>query len=384
MKVLYTTGHALWVAENGKATELPSYRELRYRETIRQLSESKAWKTSGRGAQFMGVAEVQPKPEDASVSFGGIAAEKDGFLYTITLDASSGIYRRNFSERCDPEGHIVSGNDFRPSAIAIRENDLAVVLHHPNGQAHIGLYHLPRAACTELTDGDSCELDPFWSVDGSRLLFSTCGIARGGVGDIIYGPSSAVVYHVHTQKMETLLEDDKTDFRAPKEDAAGNLYFIRQPYTQHTNEEEVSILDILKDVLLFPFRLVKAIFGFLNVFSIMFGREPLQSGGIGRDTKAKQKSEREMFLEDARMSIEISGKKGKITDGEDFYPASRVLVRKAPDGTEEILAKSVMDYCLCSDGVVYSTGSRILHRQNDGTVTEITKAKYAMRLQAVE
>ena len=121
MKVLYTTGHALWVAENGKATELPSYRELRYRETIRQLSESKAWKTSGRGAQFMGVAEVQPKPEDASVSFGGIAAEKDGFLYTITLDASSGIYRRNFSERCDPEGHIVSGNDFRPSAIAIRK-----------------------------------------------------------------------------------------------------------------------------------------------------------------------------------------------------------------------------------------------------------------------
>ena len=84
------------------------------------------------------------------------------------------------------------------------------------------------------------------------------------------------------------------------------------------------------------------------------------------------------------MSIESSGKKGKITDGEDFYPASRVLVRKAPDGTEEILAKSVMDYCLCSDGVVYSTGSRILHRQNDGTVTEITKAKYAMRLQAVE
>ena len=58
MKVLYTTGEAMYLAEGGKSIELPSYRAQQYQATIEQITNNKAWKTTGRGAQFMGVAEM--------------------------------------------------------------------------------------------------------------------------------------------------------------------------------------------------------------------------------------------------------------------------------------------------------------------------------------
>ena len=35
----------------------------------------------------------------------------------------------------------------------------------------------------------------------------------------------------------------------------------------------------LKDTLLMPFRLLKAVFGYLNFFSMVYGKEPLRSAG---------------------------------------------------------------------------------------------------------
>ena len=385
MKILYTTGDALWLADGGRPVELPSYRAQQYQATLEQISAGKAWKTTGRGAQFMGVAEAEPSTREVRPAFGGIALYKDEILYSLNLDASGGLYRRDFEERANPEGHIVSGAELRIGEIALHGDDLVACLRYPNGQSHIGIYTLPSSACDEITGGDSVESSPSWSPDGRRILFSTCGIARD-VRGMLYSPKSIAEYNIHSQRMDTVLEDEKTDFLAPKEDADGNLWYIRQPYDG--GEEKADFGSILLDILLFPVRLLKAVGGFLNAFSVLFGGESLGSNSRQNrgDTRSKQKSDKELFYEDMLIRAEQNQKENQRSGDEypGILPRSRVLVKRTPDGQEEIIARSVLDYCLCKDGVVYSNGSHILHRTADGKTEEIAKAKLASRMQCVE
>lgn len=382
MKILYTTGDALWLAENGKTMELPSYRAIKYKETVQQIQENKVWKTTGKGAQFMGVAEESRT--DVTLRFCGLALYRDAFLYTLMLDASGGLYQRDFSEKPNPEGHICSGNDMRLGAIASHNDDVAACVLYPDGRSHIGLFHLPQSYCTEITDGDSVESSPSWSEDGRLLYFSTCGIARGG-GGLRYSPNSIAAYNVNTERMEILLESETLDYLTPRTDADGNLWYIRQPY-QTDEDHDVSLGSVLKDVVLLPFRLVKAIFGFLNAFSMLFGGESLRTGKPTGDIRSKQKSDKELFFEgnliQAEKNLKENTRSGESYPG--ILPRSRVLVCRKPDGTEEVLAKGVLDYCFCKEGVVFSNGSHILLLRPDGQTENIAKARLANRLQAVE
>lgn len=381
MKILYTNGKSMYLAENGKEIELPSYRAIQYRQTIEQIQQNKLWKTTGRGAQFMGVETPQTEQADCA-RVCGLALYQDEFLYTLLLDASGGMYRRTFSEKPEIEGHICSGNDVRLGEITSNGDNVAACLSYPNGCSHIALFKLPSSVYTQVTDGDSCETHPSWSADGRLVYFSTAGIARNN-GQIAYAPRAAASYNVNTERMEIVLEDEKHDILAPKEDAAGNMYFIRQPYRMSEEEDNVSFLGILKDVLLFPYRLVKALIGFLDVFSMIYGREPLNTSGRRSDVRTKQKSEKELFFEgrklDAEKNLKENQKSGDPYAG--IMSRSRVLVRRGPDGTEEILAKAVLDYVLCEDGsVVYSNGVHILHRTADGKTESLVKTRMARNL----
>ncbi len=386
MKVLYLDSDGIALAENGKSIPLPSYRVQQYKATIAQIQQDKAWKTTGRGAQFMGTYE---NPEDVAtdVSYCGLALHEDGLLYTLQLDASGGLYKRSLSEKSEMEGHICSGNDVRLGAIACRGNDVAACVRYPDGRAHIGLYHLPASYCTEITDGDSCESSPSWSPDGRTLYFSTAGIARKNGRPVAFSPRSIMGYGVHSERMEAVLESEAFDYLSPREDAAGNLWYIRQPYRESDEDERNTLGGVLKDVLLFPYRIVKGIFGFLNAFTMLFGGEPLRSGGKKSDVKSKQKTDKELFFEGNLIRAE-KNRKENARSGEEFpgiLPRSRVLVKRTADGTEMVIAKGVLDYALCADGsVVYSNGSHILHKSGTEKPVSLVKAKLAAHLQVVE
>lgn len=386
MKVLYLTSDGIQLAENGKSVPLPSYRVQQYKATIDQIHQNKAWKTSGKGAMFMGTYEEDKKPE-AKASFCGLALYQEEFLYTLQLDASGGLYKRSFSEKAEMEGHICSGNDVRLGEIACHGDDVAACVRYPDGRSHIGLYHLPASYCTEITDGDSCESSPSWSPDGRTLYFSTAGIARNERGNAAaYAPRAIVAYHVNSEQMEMVLEDEQFDLLSPKEDADGNLWYIRQPYRMSDEDDRNSLLGVLKDVVLFPYRIIKGLFGFLNAFTTLFGGEPLRNGGKRSDVKSKQKSDKELFFEGNLIKAE-KNQKENARSGEEYpgiLPRNRVLVKKASDGNEEIIAKGVLDFALCKDGVVYSNGSHILHKSGSEKPVSIAKTRLAAHLQVVE
>ncbi len=387
MKVLYLTQEGIHLTENGKTVPLPSYRLQQYKATIEQIHQDKLWKTTGKGARFMGIYQEED-PQEAVTSFCGLALYQDEFLYTLQLDASGGLYKRSFSEKAEMEGHICSGNDVRLGDIACHGEDVAACVRYPDGRVHIGLYHLPASYCTEITDGDSCESAPSWSPDGRILYFSTAGIARQNGRVAAFSPRSGVAYSVNSERMETILEDERFDYLSVKEDAQGNLWYIRQPYKASEEDERNSLKGVCKDVVLFPYRIVKGIFGFLNAFTTLFGGEALRSGGKQHsDVKSKQKSDKELFFEGnlikAEKNLKENTRKGENYPG--ILPRSRVLIRRTPDGTEEIIAKGVLDYTLRQDGsVVYSNGSHILHRTAEGNTENLVKEKLASRLQVVE
>jgi hypothetical protein len=82
-------------------------------------------------------------------------------------------------------------------------------------------------------------------------------------------------------------------------------------------------------------------------------------------------------LIDAR-KINAASKNG---DAPALVPASWVLVRRSPDGSESILAKNVAAYDLCpSGGFVYTTGSRIFGVSAAGETTEIGRGKLIERV----
>lgn len=386
MKILYISEGQLCLLENGKTSVLPSYRIQQYQQTLRQIAESKEWKTTGRGAQFMGVAQAaHEQADEGRASIGGLAPYEDGFLYTLRLDSSGALYRRDLSPEMHPEGHIVSGNDVHLGRIAVSGGKLAAELLHQNGQQHLGIYRLPNTWCTELTDGESRESAPCWSADGRELYFSTCGIARSARG-VLYSPVSVMVYRDDTGQAETLLEDPKLNYRSPRPAPDGGLYLIREPYKAPT-EDDASLLGALKDVLLFPWRIVQAIFGFLNIFSVMFGGQSLRSNKQHGDVKQKQRSEKEIFFEENLLHATQNQRENELAgdDAPGILPRSRVLIRRAADGTEEVLAHAVLDYCPAKDGtLVYSNGAHILARHPDGTTEDLAKAHMAQCLAVIE
>lgn len=375
MKILYTTGDALWTAEKGNVTELPSYRAMQYRETIRQIHDQKSWKTSGSGAVFMGTAEELQRDCEAEIC--GAAPYRDGLLYTLRLDDSGGLYQRSFSAKAEPEGHICSGNEMRLGAIDVHGEDVAACVLYPDGSSHIGVFHLPQSYCNEITEGDVVESAPSWSQDGNALYFSVCGIARWN-GKILYSPAAVARYDVQSGRMENVAEHEKYDYLVPREDKDGCLWYIRQPY--HSQEEGNG--NILLDTLLFPVRIVKAIGGFLNVFSMRYGGESLRSGGNAR---SRQKSERDLFFEGNLLHAEKNLKENQKS-GEEYpgvFPRSRVLIRRSPAGEETVMARGVLDYCLCEEGFAVSNGSHILYYPPEGKPEELAKVRLARQLCSV-
>ena len=57
-----------------------------------------------------------------------------------------------------------------------------------------------------------------------------------------------------------------------------------------------------------------------------------------------------------------------------------MLVKKAPDGSETIIKKGVLDYTFSDEGIVYSNGKEIILIGNDGEEKVIAKASFADNL----
>jgi len=208
------------------------------------------------------------------------------------------------------------------------------------------------------------------------LVFQSAGVGRDQHGFRASLSTYAIMkMDVESGTMETLIEEDASDVLLPRMAADGKLWFIRRPY--EPMGASISPWKVGLDLLLFPIRLVRALVHFLDFFSLMFSRKPLiTSGGPPREGP----DQRYMML----FGKVIDAKKAqdsKKGESQALVPGTWQLIKRSPGGNEEVIAKRVLAYDLCTDGgVIYTDGSSIYHRSVHGDTNQVAQGKMIERV----
>jgi hypothetical protein len=339
------------------------------RERAAQIHNRHAWKTEGRGAQFMrGVlwADTGGDPNEfriqiTSVSRGRAEGE---LLYSLETDAISGLF---LVDATGFEQRLFHTADYRVRHIALAPSGdtLAVSVLHSNMTANLATMNADGTDFREISEGDSVDLAPRWVPGASRrLVFQSAGLGRNAAGRFSgLGPFAAQQLDLDSGDLTTLAEDPDSDLLGPQRNAAGDLYYIRRPYAG--KPRAFNPLNIVKDTLLFPFRMSYAIFQFFNFFSMRYTGKPLSTskGAVGRMQDLKQ-----MMVWGNLIDVERAARESNAGDADapSLVPSSWQLVRES-GGSKDLVAKGVLSFDLAADGsVVYSNGSAVHRVPADG------------------
>ena len=242
-------------------------------------------------------------------------------------------------------------------------NRLLCTTRHQNGIANLVSMSRDGSEHRELTAGDSCDSSPC-RVDEQRVVYQSQGIARTGEGYIMaYGPASLQLLDFESSEIEPVLEDPTYDFLQPRVCSAGHLYYLRRPY----EAPRYGGKNILVDIVMFPFRLLRAILHYLNFFSMMYSRKPLTGAG-GPDMQIDAK---ELMVKGMRIDAERALKRERRVNGvPSLVPSSWQLVRRTKQGQESVLARHVAAFSISADDtIVYTNGCGIFQLTPNGSAT---------------
>ncbi|MCE3605290.1 hypothetical protein LXA47_17000 [Massilia sp. P8910] len=219
----------------------------------------------------------------------------------------------------------------------------------------------------ELTGGDTADSAPAWC-DEDSIVYQSAGLARDSQGMIVaLGHSTIQKLDLRSGKLDTVLDDANTDFLHPRVTSTGELLFIRRPY----EVPQYSSSNILLDTVLFPFRLLRAVFHYLNFFSMMYSRKPL-TGASGPAVQADVKA---IILKGKRIDAEKALRSESMVAGvPSLVPATWQLVQRSRSGDDRVLASNVASYDITPAGqILYSNGRGVFLLGEDGGSTLVLK-----------
>lgn len=347
----------------------PRTLESAYGNSIREkevrAQQKHSWKSAGGGSPFAGPAlwGKSGMQQDLPLAITSICGgkEKGGLVYS--LESGSLCALLEAAELGADERRLWNDNRTRIRHLAIsrQSGDLAFGVLHENGTANIGIRLHGESGVNELTEGDSFDTAPHWLPgDGRKLVFQSAGIGRNREGHFLaLGPFSIQELNAENGEMTTLLEDRKFDYLAPQRLEDGSLLYIRRPYTL---TERMHPLRTIKDFFLFPYRLLFAIFQFLNLFSkLLTGRHLTTDTGA----QARQMNMRQMMI----WGNLVNGprRQDPEEEGMDLVPKSWELQQRASDGKTNVLATGVLAYDVAPNGlIVYTNGNALFLLHPDG------------------
>ncbi len=282
------------------------------------------------------------------------------FTYDVGQNKEKRIFHR--------EGLFIRDLDKHP----LHEDMVVCSQRQKNGTASIALCE--RAGVQSITEGDCVDEAPTWVPNQKKqVVYQSAGLARSQSGAYVgQGPSAVQKLDLETGEMTTLLEDAGFDFMSPHLTAGGDLYFIRRPY-EVGGRVNYPPTRILLDVLLFPFRLIRAIALYLNFFSMIYSKKPLITA---TGTKMDGLDMKNVFLRGRMINAEEMLKDAARSDEPpSLVPETWQLVKKTATGAEEILVKGALAYDLDAQGnIVYSNGMAVYELQADGGRKLLTKS----------
>ncbi len=390
--------------KDGKLTPIESTILKKYIEVTKENARRKEWKNSGEGAKFIGSyqqgADAAHAAELVSARVLDVARLGSSTLYTMMINGRSGVYQR-FDDAAD-EGVFLSDNEYRYRQLA-PDGDKLLLTAEAAGECHLALIRGEGSrTCDFLTEGSCYESDPSWSRRLQDVIYySSAGleevVSDGEDHNIVSdemslpdlmremrrqqadtrrrGPALICRMDLVEATVEEILSDVTYNFTHPVEDCDGSLYFIRSPYRSETREG--GFLTVLKDIVLFPIRLIRALFGFFDFFTMKYSGKTLNHAG----GKAKTKPENQRFVNgnliDAEKELQKNRESGEAFPG--YVPRSYELCRLV-DGQTEVLKKGVLAYELCHEGIIVSNGSYLLLLHQDGREEKLCHAEHVSRI----
>jgi hypothetical protein len=381
--IAYVAEGKLYLKREGAAAQLLESAFVQgLLDRVERARKNNEWKSAGMAWQFskrmspMAAAEAQA--ETRRIRFSGVSAGAAAgeLLYALDTDHVGGLFALDTKEQ--HERRIFHRNGFVASDLSRFPGDgtLALSLRAPDGSASLATMEAAGKGLKPITEGDSIDESPSWVPSQQKiLLFQSAGIGRNPQGAAVeQGPYAIARLELESGDLTTVLEEEGNDLLLPRMSADGALYFVRRPYRPYA----VSIWRMVMDVLLFPFRVIRAIVHFLNFFSLMFARKPLLTAG---GPKAEGPDARSLMLWGRFIDAEKALRKTKEGDQRPLVPADWQLIRRGDNGLEQVLAKHVLAYDLCPDGsVIYTNGTAIFHRPQNGEAKQICAAKMIERV----
>jgi len=358
------------------------------RERAAQINHRNAWKTQGTGAKFMSGGllwgrNAADNPTDIHIDITGISSGcKPGELYySLSTDEIGGVFL--LRDQASDELRLLHTADFRVRRLAAGpgQDSLACVVQRKGGQSSIAIMRSDGTDMRDVTQGDTVDDAPHWLPGSAReLIFQSSAIGRNRAGfAVTQAPFAIHKLDLEAGTVTTLAEDPKFDLLTPQLATDGSLYYIRRPYRDPN--QPLSPWRAALDLVLLPFRLLYAIFQFLNFFTVRYTGNTLTTTGNARQKHADL---RKMMVWGNLLDADKAA--DRADDGTPaLVPKSWELIRRRTGAMEEVIAKGVLCYDLYSDGsVLYSNGSGIYRVDQNASVERLAKDALIEQVVAVE
>jgi hypothetical protein len=353
----------------------------KYQKNKLEISKKYEWKTQGVNSAFRG--DIQHSlfniEDSTKATINGVdfLCDDENVIYSVSVDDNSGIFIKNLKDSSEPEKHVMHDNkvvfcnlDYNKAT-----NQLAVAVQNTAWERNIAVMDINDSKYSSITEGDSIDDNPVWGrVNPKILYYESTGVGRDNQGNVIgFAPRVVNKLDLSTGELVEVASYQGFDCIYPKVDNKDNLYFIKRPYESSLNKK-VSIIEYL----LIPFKIIRAIFKWIELFTIMHTGEPLTSKG-SNPAKSKQMDSKDLIINGNIINAEKILKEN-LARGEKYAgiaPKEWELVRLDADGKQKSIKKGVLGFDINkNDEVIYSNGKYIIKISSDGKEEVVEKVDF--------
>jgi hypothetical protein len=337
----------------GTTREVSSAFALEAANRVEQARERRSWREGtsfniGAGGRYRSFDPEASRHRMTAVA----AAPNNQLLYALSDASIGGIFRYDLQQ--GSEHRLLIQQHLQVSSLLVSPDgeQIAASIQHPDGTTSIALTDADAGRLRMVTGGDSQDTAPcFVHNFPKRLLFQSAGVARNEAGYVVaLGPSSVQLLNLENGSVSPVVESLGFDYLSPRVHPNGDLFFIRRPYLASQYQPKNAFLDVV----LFPFRLARAVFHYLNFFSLTYSRKPLTTA-TGSPIKADLQH---IMLQGRHIDAEKALRKFRGQDAApSLVPADWELVRRTPAGVESVVAQSAASFDISASGdIIYSNG----------------------------
>lgn len=367
-RLAYTSrGKLFHLSENSHPEQVQSpFGQKIIDQTVR-LHQKEEWKTKGEDSPFGGSVLWGASKYNADTVKVDITAvtrcpDDNKLYYILESDSAGGLFVYDYDR--DEENRLFHKEKFRARDLDInrKTGEFICSQQFPNGTSNIILISKDGKDMREITTGDSMDECPSWMPGNQRrILFQSTGIARNAAGYAAgTGTATIQALDLDNNRMTAVLEDMKYDFLQPHISVDSYLYYIRRPHEQNQYRPETALMDFL----LFPFRLLRAVFHYLNFFSLVYTQKPLTTAS---GPKIRTDDLKTIILKGKIIDADKALNTGvKIMGVPSLVPSSWELIRRDENNREEVIARNVAAFDAGHDGtIIYSNGYGVFKLDNN-------------------